>query len=105
MPERRKSLSKLLRSKEEFIAHMRAQGMEADLRQDGWGLSFAAFPITDADIGPSVGVLSSALKDHFIRAAAGVTFSSRTKQITFMPAVSDLLPTEPKTTKVSHRYS
>ena len=93
-----------IKSRDELVARLRAAGIEPDLRQEGWPLAFATFPVTDTDVGPSVGKLSLALKSHYIKLASGIAFASRLKQITYSPILSDTGP-QPDGTKLSHRHS
>ena len=103
MPTTR-TLAGRIKSRDELIARLRAAGIEPDLRQEGWPLTFATFPVTDTDVGPSVGKLSLALKSHYIKLANGIAFASRLRQITYSPILSDTGP-QPNGTKLSHLHS
>ena len=98
-----KSLGKL-RSTEEVVDFLRAAGIEPDLRQEGWSLAFATFPIQDVGFGNSLSNITSKLKDHFIAHAPSLTYSSDLDGILFSPMLSEMLPPS-KPLTVSHRRS
>ena len=83
---------------------MIAAGYEPDLRQKGWPLTFATFPIQDYSFGDSLSRICQELKEYFISQGPSQTHTSKVRNILFGPILASSIYPGVKTSRLSYRH-
>jgi hypothetical protein len=77
-------------------------GYKPDLRQKGWPLAFATFPVQDYIFGDTLGRICEELKEYFISQGPRPTHTSKVRTIVFSPILASSIYPGVKTTRLSY---